>query len=140
MWKLRGLLKTSEGELLSPSRFLFVSVLREVLLTMSRIVWNPVIVSARDGLIKAPAKMRSGAHCPGLPTVDYFTTSPGDSRSFPQHALPMLSYKWRWPAATECDRQWRQLLKGAVLVLALSALPAVSCSATHKQIKERVRT
>ena len=62
-------------------------MLREVELMMSRIVRNPVIVSARDGLIKAPAKMRSRTHCPDVLTVYYFKTSPGGFPLLPEGYL-----------------------------------------------------
>lgn len=128
------------------------------------------------GWSKRLQKMRSEAHCPGLPTVDYFTTSPGGIptptgripypcsvasvggflRSQPNfrgaHSLCLygdtgwwLASRWQPPPwlcrlLANRIRHQKQLSQFPVRVLALSALPAVSCSATHKQMKERVRT
>ena len=62
---------------------------------------------ARTSTREMKGKMGSGAHCPGLPTVDYSTTSPGgDSRSFRQHASPTLSDDCRWPTNTRTQFLW----------------------------------
>ena len=78
--------------------------------------------------MKMPAMTRSEAHCPGLLTVDYFTTSPG--------GIPApWSRLARFVAGVRgCEEA------PAKMTLALPSLPAVSCSATQTRKKERVRT
>ena len=131
---------------------------------------------ARTSTREMEGKVGSGVHCPGLPTVDYSTTSPGGIptptgripypcsvasvggflRSQPNfrgaHSLCLygdtgwwLASRWQPPPwlcrlLANRIRHQKQLSQFPVRVLALSALPAVSCSATHKQMKERVRT
>ena len=77
--------------------------------------------------MKMPAMTRSGTHCPNVLTVCYFKTSSGGIPA-PWSRLARFV-----AGARGCEEAL------AKMTLTLPSLLAVSCSAPHNRMKERVK-